>query len=158
MSSEKPPRLVPLPFTTFRELEAADYEILVYCPSCYRWKYPELEGRHDRCFAGARFRCRECVARQRSGLGHLSIRSPLRYLATDPPAYEIADIGCGGRICHPGWEICDIDPRVAPWLLAEGQHFICPGCRRPLKLGHWHRLPSKTASAGFASHLLKPRG
>ena len=149
-------RLRPLPFITFAEFQAAGFEIEVHCPSCHRWKPPALEGRGHRCFAGVRFRCRECVARGLGGSGHLAIRSPIRRLAP-PPDYVVADLSCGS--CVPYWEICDIDPRQPPWLLEDGQRFACPGCRRRLRPGSYHRLPGADGGDwSFAAHLLDPRG
>ena len=52
-------KLLPLPFTTFGELEALGLKATVYCSRCYEHRPidPAADHLRDRCFATTRFRC-----------------------------------------------------------------------------------------------------
>ena len=123
--------LRPLPFTTFSDIAALQLEAHVYCSRCYSLRRidPSADHVRDRCFAGARFRCRRCDTP-----GQVQIRPP--ELLPVGGAVTLAFLWC--KRCLPPWEINYIPINQPPWnavSAGKSERFQRPGCNTSVA---WH--------------------
>ena len=124
-------RLLPLPFTTFGELEALGLKARVYCSRCYDHRTIDASVEHlrDRCFATTRFRCTQIryTGTVCGCLGSVEIE-PFVLLSVGGKD-TLAFLFC--VTCEPSWEINYVPIDQQPWSAANrssNDRFRCPGC------------------------------
>jgi hypothetical protein len=129
-------RLVGFPIQTFAEISRLGLVLEVWCLKCKTSRRPDLAGpAADRCFAGARLRCRHC-----GGSGYPSIDPP-EIIAPDA-AIKRAHLFC--ERCVPPWQMRDVRHDRAPWSaldIAAGERWRCPGCGGEVGW-HWQGVPA----------------
>jgi hypothetical protein len=150
-------RLKPMPFRTFGELPALGLRIEVYCPSCHTMKPLKIDdrlaahrwGRVRFTCSGTHYTGSPCRSR-----GHLHIR-PAVPRPSDRP---FVSLECGCR--HTPWFGDDVRLYERPWTLApidtRRERYACPGCGGQVRTTFHDGLAP--AGAGFAGHILAPRG
>ena len=141
-------KLLPLPFTTFREIAPLGLEAAVYCSRCYETRRidPVSELLRDRCFATTRFRCTKVryTGEVCGCSGSVEIR-PSAVLPVGGPE-TVAFLFCDACL----WAINQVPINKPPWSVVNRERndrFRCPGCRRPLS---W-RLHGPTWRPSYAT-------
>ena len=126
-------RLLPLPFTTFGELEALGLKAAVYCSRCYEHRPidPAADHLRDRCFATTRFRCTKIRYTDNVCGCAGSVEIEPSVLLPVGGADTLAFLSCS--TCLPSWEIkyVPIDKPPSSVVNREGNdRFNCPRCRK----------------------------